>query len=136
MSVGGVELAYDDDGEGPALVCLHAIGHGASDFTRLCAPLRARWRVLALDWPGQGRSAPDRVPASAERYATLLAELLDRLGIESAAIVGNSIGGAAAIRWAAEHPGRVRALVLENPGGLAATTDPLARAVLAGMARF
>jgi 4,5:9,10-diseco-3-hydroxy-5,9,17-trioxoandrosta-1(10),2-diene-4-oate hydrolase len=51
-------------------------------------------------------------------------------------LIGNSIGGAAAIRRAAAHPGAVAALVLENPGGLAAVDDALARAVLAGMARF
>jgi pimeloyl-ACP methyl ester carboxylesterase len=92
--------------------------------------------VLALDWPGQGRSGPDVVPASASRYADLLARVLDEAGVERAVLVGNSIGGAAAVRYARARPDRVRALVLENPGGLAPTSDVAARVALAGMARF
>jgi 4,5:9,10-diseco-3-hydroxy-5,9,17-trioxoandrosta-1(10),2-diene-4-oate hydrolase len=48
----------------------------------------------------------------------LLAGFLDALGIEAPIVLGSSIGGAAAIRFAAEHPARSRALVLANPGGL------------------
>src|SRR3989442_4919142 len=66
--VDGVRLAYDDDGSGPAIVCLHAIGHGAGDFA-LRTRLRGRYRFVALDWPGQGNSADDHQPASAGRYA-------------------------------------------------------------------
>jgi 4,5:9,10-diseco-3-hydroxy-5,9,17-trioxoandrosta-1(10),2-diene-4-oate hydrolase len=136
VAVDGVTLTFNDEGRGPAVVCLHAIGHGASDFMRLRERLRGRYRVLALDWPGQGRSAADHTPAGAQRYAELLAGFLDAVGIERPILIGNSIGGAAAIAYAHAHPTAVRALVLENPGGLAATTDRLARTVLAGMARF
>jgi 4,5:9,10-diseco-3-hydroxy-5,9,17-trioxoandrosta-1(10),2-diene-4-oate hydrolase len=114
----GVRLAYDDEGQGPAVVCLHAIGHGAGDFARFRRAFAADYRVLAPDWPGQGNSGDDPVPPSVGRYAELLGLFLDRLGLEKAALVGNSIGGAAALRYAADHPDRVTALVLENPGGL------------------
>jgi pimeloyl-ACP methyl ester carboxylesterase len=134
--VGGVRLAVDDTGDGPALVCLHAIGHGAGDFARLRRRLAPGWRVLAPDWPGQGRSGPDREPPRAARYAALLDGLLDACGVERAVLLGNSIGGAAAIRYAAARPERVAALVLENPGGLDRTDDPLARTVLRAMAAF
>jgi pimeloyl-ACP methyl ester carboxylesterase len=134
--VDGVRLAYDDEGSGEAIVCLHAIGHGASDFARLRRRLRARHRVIALDFPGQGRSGPDREAPTARRYAALLAELLDRIGIERPVLLGNSIGGATALLHAAAHPDRVRALVLENPGGLAPNDDAVARVALAGMVRF
>src|SRR6185436_8597705 len=76
VTVDGVRLAYDDVGSGPAVVCLHAIGHGASDFARLATRLRDRHRVLSLDWPGQGWSDPDREPPSSRRYADLLAGFL------------------------------------------------------------
>jgi pimeloyl-ACP methyl ester carboxylesterase len=135
--VDGVRLAYDDEGEGPPLVCLHAIGHGAGDFAGLRRRLAGRHRVIALDWPGHGSSDDDRVPASAGRYTVLLAGVLDALGIERAIILGNSIGGAVAIRFAAAHPDRVRALVLANPGGLdRGGGGRLNRAVTGMMARF
>jgi 4,5:9,10-diseco-3-hydroxy-5,9,17-trioxoandrosta-1(10),2-diene-4-oate hydrolase len=135
-TVDGVRLAFDDAGQGPAVVCLHALGHGAADFARLRERLRSRYRVIAVDWPGQGRSDPDRLPTSGERYAALLGGLLDALDIERAVLVGNSIGGNAALRWAAAHPERARGLVLENPGGLDAADDLLARVVFAAMDRF
>ena len=135
VEVGGTLLAYDDEGAGAAVVCLHAIGHGASDFARLRARLAAAHRVVALDWPAQGHSGADHLPASAARYADLLALTLDALEIERTVLIGNSIGGAAAIRYAALHPERVRALVLENPGGLDGV-DRLARIVCGAMAAF
>src|SRR5262245_27859575 len=134
--IDGVRLAFDDDGQGPAVVCLHAIGHGAGDFARLRARLRDRHRVIALDWPGQGRSGTDREPACATRYAALLIGLLDALGIGNAVLVGNSIGGAAALRVAHARPERVRALVLENPGGLADASDRMSQAAIGMFVRF
>jgi len=136
LSIDGTRLALDDDGTGDPVVCLHAIGHDARDFARVRAGFGARHRVLALDWPGQGRSPRDRGPVSAAHYARLLGGVLDALAIGSCVLVGNSIGGAAAIAYAAGHPERVRGLVLENPGGLAPVDDRAARAALAGMARF
>jgi 4,5:9,10-diseco-3-hydroxy-5,9,17-trioxoandrosta-1(10),2-diene-4-oate hydrolase len=135
VEVDGIALAYDDEGQGVPVVCLHAIGHGAGDFARLRARLRARHRVIALDWPGQGASGDDRHPTSAGRYAALLAGFVDALGVERAVLLGNSIGGAAAIRYAAAHPHRVCGLVLENPGGLQAI-DVLVRRATRLMAAF
>jgi len=133
--VDGVRLAYDDAGTGPAIVCLHAIGHGARDFERIRRRFAERYRIVGLDWPGQGNSGPDPVAASAERYQELLAGFLDAARIERAVIIGNSIGGAAAIRYAAANPSRVRALVLENPGGLV-PSDRTVRLATRAMARF
>ncbi len=133
--VDGVRLAYDDEGEGPVLLCLHSIAHGARDYAALRAALRDRFRVIALDWPNHGSSADDHEPASAARYAALLAGFADALGLRDAVVIGNSIGGGAALRYAGAHPERVRALVLVDSAGLD-RVDALARAVCAGMVRF
>jgi len=134
ITIDGVRLAYTDDGEGPApaLVCLHAIGHGGRDFARVRARWSARRRVVTIDWPGHGRSGADRVPPTAHRYE----RLLDALGMDRAVLLGNSIGGAAAFLHTVRAPERVAALVLENPGGLAAVDDVVARVGLAMMRRF
>ena len=135
LTVDGVTLAFDDEGNGPPVVCLHAIGHGAGDFARLRAHLRGRHRVLALDWPGQGASGPDHRPTSAARYAELLEGVLDAAGVERAVLVGNSIGGGAAIRYAVAHPTRVHALVLANTSGLD-KGGLVGRLAIAAMVRF
>ncbi|MDX2166466.1 MAG: alpha/beta hydrolase [Deltaproteobacteria bacterium] len=116
--VDGVRLTYDDEGRGDAVVCLHALAHGAGDFAGFRARQRDRLRIIALDWPGQGRSAADRVAPSSARYAELLAGALDALRIERAVLLGNSIGGGAALRFAAAQPERVRGVIAANPSGL------------------
>ena len=133
--VKGIALAYDDMGRGDEIVCLHAIGHGARDFERLRHRFGRGYRVVALDWPGHGNSGPDGPAASAERYLELLIDFMDAAGFERPVIVGNSIGGAVAIRYAAERPDRVRGLILENPGGLY-RSDRLSRIAIAAMVRF
>ncbi len=143
VTVDGVRLAYDDVGRGSVdevdrrltVVCLHAIGHGAGDFAGLAGRLADRHRVLALDWPGQGWSDPDRSPPSAQRYAELLAGFLAAVDAGPVVLIGNSIGGAAAIAYAARHPELVRGLVLANPGGLDAF-DVVTRVACGLMARF
>lgn len=135
IEVGGVGLAVADRGSGMPVVCLHAIAHGGGDFAGLEDRFGRRFRFVTLDWPGQGHSGDDPQPASASRYAQLLEAVLDRLGIGDAVLLGNSIGGAAALQYAATHPGRVRGLVLANSGGLA-PVDLMSRLFCAAMSRF
>lgn len=118
--VDGVRLAYDDEGSGEVVVCLHALAHGAGDFAGFRTRHRDRRRVVALDWPGQGRSADDHQPPSSARYADLLAGVLDGLRLERVVLLGNSIGGGAALRLAAARPDRVRGVIAANPSGLVA----------------
>lgn len=135
VTVAGVRLAYDDVGSGPAVVCLHAIGHGAGDFTPLAEGLAARHRVLALDWPGQGWSDPDREPPTSRRYAELLAAFLAAVDAGRVVLIGNSIGGGTAIRHAAARPDAVRGVVLANSSGLD-RFDAVTRVACGSMARF
>jgi len=132
--VDGVTLAHDRQGAGPPVVCLSAIQHGARDFDALAARIADRFEVIRLDWPGHGRSGDDRQPASAGRYGELLAGTLEALDIRQPILVGNSIGGAAAIHAAARRP--VRALVLCNSGGLTPVTPTVARFCAAFAAFF
>lgn len=133
LEIGGAALAVSREGAGVPVVCLHAVGHGGGDYAEFAARVRDRFEVIRIDWPGQGRSGPDPRPPAPARYARLLGEALNSLGVERPIIIGNSIGGAAALHYASEHP--VRALVLCNPGGLMPVT-PLTRRACAAFARF
>jgi len=117
--VDGVTLAYTDSG-GPGLtiICLHAIGHGARDLEDLTRRMAFDYRIIAIDFPGQGNSGNDLQPASGTRYARLLEGFMDNLKIHSAVLLGNSIGDATSVRYAHMHPDRVQALVLCDSGGL------------------
>jgi 4,5:9,10-diseco-3-hydroxy-5,9,17-trioxoandrosta-1(10),2-diene-4-oate hydrolase len=135
LEVSGTKLAVTRQGTGPALVCLHAIGHGARDFARLGERLGRRFTTVAIDFPGHGGSPKEETAPSPARYAELLAGAVDALGLTRFALLGNSIGGAAALRYAAANPERVRALVLCNSGGLQ-KVGLLAQLYCGAMARF
>ncbi|MDD3765155.1 MAG: alpha/beta hydrolase [Nevskiales bacterium] len=133
VPVCGVQLAVAREGSGPPVVCLHAIGHGGGDYAGLAAALRSRYEVIRIDWPGHGRSGSDAQPPSAQRYAELLDAVMARLQIVEPIVIGNSIGGAAAIIHASRRP--VRALVLCDPGGLV-PVSALVRGICAAFAWF
>ena len=105
-------LHYHEAGSGHPLILLHGSGPGAtgwSNFSGNLAGLAAHFRVLAVDMPGWGAS--DVCPVDRLEHVTATLQFMDALGIERAAVVGNSMGGATAIRLAAEHPARVSHLI-------------------------
>src|SRR5258708_39557788 len=118
VTVDGVSIAYDDRGAGFPVIGLHAITHGSRDFEHVADRLASRWRLITPDWPGQGRSGPDTRPARLARYTALLAGFMDALKIDRAVLIGNSIGGSAAMAYAAPFPDGGAGLVLADPGGL------------------
>lgn len=136
IDAGGTRLAAARRGKGKPVLCLHAIGHGARDFEELASLVGDTFEVIALDWPGQGLSPADGNIPTAAHYEHVLKAAMDALKLERAILIGNSIGGAAALRFAAHAPERVAALVLCDTGGLVALT-PFARfVVLTGAAFF
>jgi pimeloyl-ACP methyl ester carboxylesterase len=125
IDVDGVRLAVARSGKGPPVVCLHAVAHGGGDFAGLAAALAGEFEVIRIDWPGHGRSGGDLQPPTAERYGALLASLIPRLGIAPPILIGNSVGGGAAIHYADRHP--VAGLVLCDTAGLIAITPDVRR---------
>ena len=113
------ELFYEESGAGDPLLLLHATLHDHSDFDSIAPELAKRHRVIAVDWPGHGESAPvgESFDLSAPLLADLLEDVIDSLGLDRVSLIGNSVGGFAAARFAATHPDRVRSLVLVNSGG-------------------
>ena len=104
------------------VVLLHGGGPGASswsNFSKNIAVLAEHFHVLAVDQPGYGQSDKHTEHEQYNRYSSLaLLGLFDQLGIERAALVGNSLGGGTAVRFALDNPKRAGRLVLMGPGGL------------------
>jgi pimeloyl-ACP methyl ester carboxylesterase len=113
--VAGGVIAYAVCGHGPPVVLLHKLGGWLQDWRALAAELAGRYRVIALDLPGHGSSVFEE-PTSWEfpiaSGATAVAAALDQLGIERAAVVGNSLGGCVAVQIAVDRPELVDKLVL------------------------
>ena len=111
------KVKYNVAGEGPAIVFLHGSGPGAtgwSNFGPNIVDLAEQFTCYAPDMPGWGDSDPVK-PADRDHSRTAL-EFLDALGIEKAAFVGNSMGGATSIRFATEYPERQSHLITMGAG--------------------
>ena len=103
-------LAFD--AEKPAVLFLHGAGMDHTVWALQTRYFAYRGRcALALDFPGHGRSDGPAL-ASVEAMADWVAGVLDALKLETAALVGHSMGSLVALDCAARHPGRVRALGL------------------------
>ncbi|HUY44170.1 MAG TPA: alpha/beta hydrolase [Streptosporangiaceae bacterium] len=116
VQAGTARLAYRTWGPAgaPPLVLLHALGEQSSDWAPVVQALESSWRVYAPDLRGHGAS-DWAAPYTIEQLATDLAALLDALELEQVALGGHSIGGPPAYLYAAQCPGRVTRLVLEDP---------------------
>jgi 3-oxoadipate enol-lactonase/3-oxoadipate enol-lactonase/4-carboxymuconolactone decarboxylase len=99
---------------GPAVVLLHAITTSSELWRPQLPAWTSRFRVIALDLPGHGGSAPLPPGAGFADYAAAVAGTLADLGVGRAAFVGLSFGAMVGLRLAAEHPERVSAIVLAN----------------------
>jgi pimeloyl-ACP methyl ester carboxylesterase len=122
IQVAGVRLHIRDTGprDGPAVLLIHGFGSSLHTWEAWASLLENRFRVVALDLPGFGLTGPDPTgDYSDERSVAVLVALLDRLGIGQAAVVGSSMGGRIAWRFAAAEPARVSKLVLMAPDGFA-----------------
>lgn len=111
------KIHYNEAGDGHPVVLLHGSGPGAtgwSNFGRNIGPLSEQFHVIAADMPGWGRS--DSAVVARISHADAVIELLDSLGLERAALVGNSMGGATALAVAARYPERVSHLITMGSG--------------------
>lgn len=117
----GLRIHYNEAGAGPALIFVHGGGPGSSglsNFSRNMAAFADRYRVIAIDLPGYGQSTKLRIAEPLwGYYARVLAGFIDALGLGKAHLVGNSLGGAAALKTAVDFPDKVDRLVLMGPGG-------------------
>lgn len=123
--VNGQPIFYAATGSGHPVVLLHGGGPGASglsNYSRNIDALAQRFRVIVPDMPGYGRSGKTLDQSDPFGHlAAAIRGLLDELGLPTAHLIGNSYGGAAALRLALDNPERVDKLVLMGPGGIGTT---------------
>lgn len=124
-----VELYFDDEGDGPALLCLSGLTRDSRDFDYALSSLGGL-RVIRMDYRGRGKSAwADWRSYTIEREARDALELLDHLGLAHAAILGSSRGGLIAMAIAATQKHRLSGACLVDigpvlePGGLEVIKD-------------
>jgi pimeloyl-ACP methyl ester carboxylesterase len=116
LTIGYREAGPRDGSMREPVIFLHGIGSGSAGWVNQLDHFGKRWRAIAWDAPGYGGSGDleGECPGTGA-YADALAGLLDALDIESAHIVGNSLGSLFAGAFAGRHRARVRSLLLSDP---------------------
>jgi pimeloyl-ACP methyl ester carboxylesterase len=112
----GFRIRYMEAGSGEPLVYLH--GGGGLHLTEAHRLLSDRFRVVAFEIPGFGRSPENTRSASMAELAATMAQAAANLGLERYNLLGTSFGGKAGLWLAVQVPERVTALVLESPAAI------------------
>ena len=122
-----ITLNYVEAGEGFPLVLLHGNGEDHTYFKHQMGPFSDRYRVIALDTRGHGRSPRGTAPFTLDQFAQDLKDFLDEKGIERCHLLGFSDGGNIALLFALRHPQYVEKLVVNGanlvPSGVKASTQ-------------
>jgi pimeloyl-ACP methyl ester carboxylesterase len=118
-----VELGPEHDDCLQPLLFVHGLSGSWPNWLEQLPVFAATHRVITLDLPGFGHSPMPRETISITGYAQLLEQLLDRLDLSAAAVIGNSMGGFIGAELAIAHPERVERLVLVSAAGLS-THEP------------
>jgi len=110
--------ARDYGGQGMPVICMHGLSRNSADFEVIAAHLSERYRVIAVDQRGRGRSGWDTEPAnySPALYVQDMFKLMGDLGIARAALIGTSMGGIMAMIMAMIAPQAVIGMVINDVG--------------------
>jgi len=118
-----IQLAYDDVGSGPPVVLIHGYPFNRSLWNEQVEALSSKYRVITPDLRGFGESDSSEGPATMDRMAQDVAQLMDQLDIPQAVIGGLSMGGYVVLAFCKQFGSRVRALVLADTRAQADTEE-------------
>lgn len=118
IEIDSMQVHYRIEGEGRPIVLIPGTGSCLQTWDGWTDSLKKYYKVIRLDMPAFGITGPrkDR-DYSIQKYVAFLDEFLSKLGVDSFALAGNSLGGQIAWNYAATYPGKVTQLILVDPGG-------------------
>jgi 3-oxoadipate enol-lactonase len=129
----GAKIYWDESGDGEPLLLIMGLGYPSCAWYRTRPVLEKRYRTIAFDNRGVGRSEMPVGPYPIALMASDAAAVLDAAGVDSSHIFGTSMGGMIAQEFALQYPQRVRSLILgcTAPGGpRAVRAEPAAMQML------
>lgn len=117
IDVFGQKIHYLEAGSGPAVILLHGLGGDATNWGQNVPALAAKYHVFVPDQIGFGQSDKPFINYRVETLVDFLDAFCRKLEISKAAVVGNSLGGWAAMAFTLAHPDKVSRLVLVDSAG-------------------
>lgn len=114
----GHKVVYIDSGSGQPLVFLHGQASDLLNFEPAFPLFDSEYRVIAIDYPGFGKSDKPEITFSEDFLVDLLDTLFDKVNIESATLIGHSYGGYVSMIYGSARPERVNSMVLISPAGI------------------
>ena len=109
-----IQLHYIEQGQGQPLILLHGNGEDGSYFEHQISAFSEKYRVIAIDTRGHGKSPRGEKPFTIKQFAEDLHDFMDEKGIKKATLLGFSDGGNIALTFALKYPERVEKLILNG----------------------
>lgn len=122
-SFGKIRIAEAGRGNPETVLFMHGINGHLEAYAKNLVPLSERFHVVAFDFVGHGLSDKPELDYTPPLLAEQLGELMDSLGLESAHLSGESLGGWVAAFFAAKYPRRVKRVMLNTAGGLPVVSE-------------
>lgn len=123
VTIYGAKIRYLEAGSGPVVILLHGLGADSSSWQANIAPLAQKYRVIAPDQIGFGKSDKPFINYRVGTLVDFLSGLMKELKIERASLVGNSLGGFTVAAFALTYPEKVDKLVLVDAAGYSVPKD-------------
>lgn len=116
IDVNKIQLDYNDEGKGDVLVFLHGLGSTKKDWDAQIPFFSKNYRIINVDLRGHGKSTIPEKDFGVHFMTQDVKELLDKLFIKKATLIGFSMGGAVGFQFAHSHPEIIDKLVIVNSG--------------------
>lgn len=115
MNIDGLDINYLDFGnkKGDAIVLLHGWGQNVEMMKMIGEPFKENYRIIAIDFPGFGKSSEPKQVMDVSDYTSVVEKLLKNLKIENPILVGHSFGGRVSVKFASRN--KVKKLILLSP---------------------
>lgn len=114
----GESIHYYEEGEGPVVILLHALGWYAEIWAPVMARLAKKYRVIAMDHIGCGQSAKPLLDYRIQTFSEFLQGFIETLQLDRVSLVGHAFGGWVASLFASQHPEMVEKLILVSASGV------------------
>lgn len=120
MIVDGLDVHYEQRGQGPLVLMLHGWGSNLNLFSSIAEAISSKYEVISLDFPGFGQSPEPGQPWGMDQFVDFTAKFIAGFGAEQVIVLGHSHGGRVGIRLATDPglPFTVSKLILVDSAGI------------------